>query len=139
MPEPKSKPIEIPLGDDGEPLMVVSRHVALMRPHLFKVCDENMKPGGRPALDVFAEMTEFPDGELLLVYDAATGSRVWVQSLGGRTDGYGRFFLRQAGVLMDTEGTHLRVPPGFWRVQPQAAQLSGGAQTFGFYPFRYVY
>jgi len=81
MPEPKSKPIEIPLGDDGEPLMVVSRHVALMRPHLFKVCNENMKPGGRPSLDLFAEMTEFPDGELLLVYDAATGSRCGFRAL----------------------------------------------------------
>lgn len=139
MPEPKSKPIEIPLGEDGEPLMVVSRHVALLRPHLFKECDEAVKPGGRLPPDIVAAMTEFPDGELFLVYDAATGCRAWLEGAAGQVCGHGWIFLRRAAVLMDSEGTQLRVPPGVWRARPQAAHLSGGAVTFAFYPFRYVW
>ena len=138
MPEPKFKPIETPLGEDGEPMMVVSRHVVLMRPHLFKACDDFFLEGGQPPPDVLAEMSEFPDGERILVYDATSGYRAWLESVGGRSTGSGNIFLSQEGLLMDTAGASLRVPAGFWRVRPQAAHLQGGALTFGFYPFRHV-
>ena len=118
--------------------MVVSRHVVLMRPHLFKACDDFLLEGGQPPPDVLAEMSEFPDEERILVYDATSGYRAWLESVGGRSTGSGYVFLRQEGVLEDTAGTRLRVPAGFWRVRPQAAHLQGGALTFGFYPFRHV-
>jgi hypothetical protein len=138
MAEQNAKSVEIPLGDDGEPLMVVSRHVVLMRPHLFKLCDDFLLEGGQPPPEVLEEMSEFPDGERELIYDAASGNRAWLESIGGRSTGSGYIFLSQEGVLVDTAGTRLRVPPGVWRIRPQAAHLQGGALTVAFYPFRHV-
>ena len=128
------------LGDDGEPLLVAGRSVILMRPHLFKECDEFLLEGAppQPPPEVLEEMSEFPDGERELIYDAASGNRAWLESIGGRSTGSGYIFLSQEGVLVDTAGTRLRVPPGFWRIRPQAAHLQGGALTFGYYKFRYV-
>lgn len=144
MTDSRSVHTSIPQGEDGEPLMVVTRHVTMVRPELSESQDkaQRQKASARVAYGAVCVANDgFPvPGDIcLLVYDLASGNRVWVEGKGLRTDADGWVFLAEAGVLRDTEGTALRVPAGWWMVRPQAAKLSMGRKTFGYYPYRYVW
>ena len=131
--------ISMQLGEDGAPMQLASRHVILLRLENSGPPQAKMNKGGLLPMELREVYSEFPDGELILLTDAVSGSRVWVECQGGRAASLRRFHLPQAGLLRDSEGLNLQVPPGWWIVRPQVCFLSVNALTLSCDPHRYVW